>query len=176
MLAEWATVRDAANLIDAALPDDDARLRLSRVLAALLRESVPIISWRAILEAMQSVDLDGREIWPALHAVRLRLREQLPANSERVERLRLTPDAEKQALRWLWRRQGRTFLALPPKDAQELLAVIGDLLGGRQRNVALIIADAELRPHLQRLVIQQFPAVLVVAKEELLPAGPEGVS
>jgi type III secretion protein V len=166
LLEEWGKESDGAALIAAALPDRPARLRFARLLRALVKEGVPLTSWRMILEVARHTGLSAEEISPALREVRVHLKEQLPGNESSAARAGLAPELETMASRWIRREAGKTFYAIPAEETQQLLAAVRELQAVHGPNFTLIVRDAELRPYLRRVVELEFPRVMVLSEEE----------
>jgi type III secretory pathway component EscV len=165
LLLDWREKFNRAETIDR-LRGDDAKLRpFTRLLRRLARERVSIADGAAIMDAVTEVGLADE--FAALHAVRLRLRDRLaPAAARRVQ---LAPDIEASCLKWLHEVDGKTVLALPPEEAQELLAKVRMLVDTAVLP-ALVVESQRLRPHLRDLLEIEFLDVAVLAAEELAGA------
>ncbi len=169
LIAGWEQ-SDKCSLVIAALPDEVTRIRLARVLGALLKEGVSIAPWEEILETIRSFGLSDDDVTKVVSAVRLRLKKWLPGNRENVARISLPVEIEDRIHNGLYSEEGKTFLALTPEETQELLSEVRSLVDSTSRNQAIITGSAELRPYVRRVLEIEFPDLAVLSDEELIEA------
>lgn len=167
LLNTWAEEEDLRELIEACVPNPELRIRFCRVLRALLQEQVPLTRPRDILEAVQSSRLED-DPSQAVRAVRCRLKDLLPGNRREDKRVEVPLELETSIQAWLWHEEGKRFLAALPQDIQGWLEDISKLVDSASQDVALVVANAALRPALRRLVELELPSVMVLSQEELL--------
>jgi tetratricopeptide (TPR) repeat protein len=173
MIDEWRNDEGLASLIDAALPDSAARFRFGRMLQALVKERVPITNTRALLETMLERAPEEHDVTARVAAARLRLRETLPGNEPATTHVALSDGLEALVRSWIWHRGGRTFCAIPPEETQELLDSVRALVGQYEiSHIALLVADASVRPFVRRIIELEFPRLAVLARDELV-RGPQ---
>ncbi len=168
LLAEWGKNQDAEALIASALPDEHAKYHFGQVLCALVREQVPITSWKDILEAFREARLTNIAVSEAVRVIRLRLKEQLPGNNPNAQSLELPMDWEDMLISGLEHKNGRIFLTLPPEETFEFLSTIRNVVKARDWNLVLVTQSSEIRPFVRRLVENEFPYLMVLAQDELV--------
>jgi flagellar biosynthesis protein FlhA len=171
MLDEWTgSGEDEGALIQKAVPDETARVRLVQVLQRLVTERVPINDLRIILTTFADANTTSPapELSDVVECLRAALRKDLPGNDEKRRLIGLSPDEERAMARWVSERDGKRFLALPPQEAQAFLAAVRGRGGSRAaEDLALVIRTPHLRPFAQRLVEVEFPLLPVLAESEL---------
>jgi flagellar biosynthesis component FlhA len=166
-----------ANLVQAALPDETARLRFARLLRLLARERVPLTNLKEILESVAATGLPKHDLAEVLQAARLRLKAQLPGNQTDARQITLPPEVEASIANSIHHQTGKTFFAILPEDTQQLLSRIRELVGKHDAHDVLVTRDASLRPFVRRLVEVEFPDLMVLASEELIsPRSPAELS
>ena len=169
MLQEWEQDEHGSILVKAALPDQASRLHFARLLRGLIREEVPITAWEDILEVVRARGLDGSNIVETLRHVRLRLKEMLPGNDPATQRIGLPAELEDTVASWLRHENGKARFVAPPQGPSELRAAIRGLARSGDRSLALVTRSSELRPFLRRLIEFEFPYLIVLSEDELLP-------
>ncbi len=168
LLDSWRKEPGAALTLDWFVADPDSQARFGRMLRALLAESVSIKDWRSILEALQECGLPDEDVHPVVQAARMKLKPYLPGNQPEAQQVFLPQEAEDKVSSWLKHQDGKLFLALPPLEAQDLLAEIRAIVEPAHGNQVLVCKDGEVRPFLRRLVELEFPDLFVIAEAELL--------
>ena len=164
LLKSWREKSGRPEQIDRLEGDDKQLPGLTRLMRRLLRERAPVTDGDAILDVVaESGSPDAPE---TLRAVRLRLRERFAATASPERWIRLPPEIERKCLNWLHERDGKTFLAMPWSDAEDVLGVIRGLVSERTAP-AMVVESPRLRPHARNLVELEFPDVAVFAAEEL---------
>jgi hypothetical protein len=163
-------------LIDRAMADAGARLRLMQVLQLLVKEGVPITRLEAILEECESRDRHEGDVTIVVEAVRRRVADQLPGNDRQYHFLGLSESFEKTIKEGIMLQSGRFFLVLTPEDAQGMLAALRIPLGSAdQRRIALVTRMEDvfdgttigIRPFVRRLTEIEFPQVKVLSVNEI---------
>jgi hypothetical protein len=170
MLEEWQSQEEAEDrkrLLSSALPGEQTRIVLLQVLRGLLRENVPVVKLGNILESFTQTYPDRPYITDLVEAARLSLRDALPGIADARQLLLLSPEFEGAVAAGLRQSRSGLFLALDPVETQDLLKRLDDALGDREREVALVVRTANLRPYVQRLVAINHPPLAVVAEREL---------
>jgi tetratricopeptide (TPR) repeat protein len=174
LLNDWIKARSedrAARqaLVDEALSVPDARARLVTVLKGLIREMVPVSRLDCILETFATAAQDGKDDSEIVEAVRRRIKDQLPGNSEGRQLFRLSPEFERRLSEGIAGSGGKRFLALEPIAAQDLISAARQELEGREHSRIAILASPEIRPFAARLLEIEFASVPLLALDELMP-------
>jgi flagellar biosynthesis component FlhA len=164
MLQNWGKSEEDAALIQQALPDEAARHRFARLLRALVREQVPITSWKKILISAQDSGLDN--LANAIRAARLRLKSELPGNAPPTRHFQLPSDWGHTVNSWLKYEDGTSYFAAPGEQVHRFLLMLGDLLQSDETIAALVVDNPEVRPYMRRLIEWRFPYVTVLSMEE----------
>ncbi|MBN1479258.1 FHIPEP family type III secretion protein [candidate division KSB1 bacterium] len=171
LIIEWQESSQGKILVETVLPDSEARIRFASVLSWLIKEHVPINSWEKILSVLKSKGLMTNTIEDLLRAVRLELKEELPGNTTEVRHINLPHEIEDQISNGLWRQNGKSFLAIPAGETQNLLSQIRELVNPDDNNQVLVVERTEIRPFVRRLVELEHPMLMVIARDELLSKG-----
>jgi tetratricopeptide (TPR) repeat protein len=138
------------------------------ILRALLQERVPMTSGLEILKAVQRTDA-SRSHAQLLFDVRRDLRSLLPGNRPSTEKLPL-PGNWEQALAAAYRDEsGDAQLALTPEQANRFLGDVREAMQTGSPGVVLLVNHAALRPFVRRLIQGEFPDLMVLAADELVP-------
>lgn len=170
---------ERGSLIAAKVQSEEARLGLLRALKGLLREGVPLVDLGAILSALDVADL-LQQPDATIEKLRLALRQSLPGNEGGRTLIPLEEEFEVALKKWVWQRDGKTFLAAPAQEAERLRGAVRDRLAKDARtNPALVVNTPGLRLYVRRLLEGQFPSLPVLAASELignqaLATGPAG--
>lgn len=170
LLEEWGKEQDEEGtaVIQRALPDDTARLRFGRLLRALAAERVSVARWRDILAVVARKGLRCDDVSGLLVDVRLKLSGMLAESLSGSSFLDFPATIEESLQPWLFREDGRTFLAIPPEETQQALTDIRELVRPHQNaNLVLVTKNRELRLFIRRLVELEFPNLVVLSAEEL---------
>ncbi len=170
MLDEWQSEGSGVSqrqLLNLAVPDTRAWVCLVQVLQNLVREKVPISDLTTILEVFAEARQRQSEITAIVDEVRLALRTSLPGYDDGRELLFISTEFEAAVGLGLNQVAGKRFLALPLGQVNDLLKRVNSKVEKRQHQVALVVAQAALRPYLQRLVALEHPELPVLAAREL---------
>jgi tetratricopeptide (TPR) repeat protein len=165
-----------AAAVAAAAPDPQGRVRLSRVLRALLRERVPITPIENVLHAVRHADErnSGHTLDEVVRSVRLHLRDSLPGNAAEATRLTLPADLDAAVGRLLARGDDQTVVVTDPHAPQDVLWRIEELIGPAGPHAVLVTSDPILRPYLYRLMEPRLPTLTVLSQEEVSQAAADG--
>ena len=168
LLDAWRGNEHASSLIRELTPDESARLRLARVVRALVRDRVPLKAPEDILEAVAEQGLTSGTDAEIVAGVRARIGKWLPGNSRTAQRVELPVEWQEKLLSWVQQSNGGTWLKGPVVDTEELLAVVRAAFDPLGSDVVLIAPRIEVQPLLRRLIAPEFPDVMVLAREEVL--------
>ena len=166
LLQRWGQTEENKALIRKAIPDWLSRLRFARLLRALVEEQVPITSWRKILACVEATGLDNLE--EAVRAVRLRLKEELPGNDSKTQRLEVPAEWKDAFESCLENTADASSPAQPAEQAYRVRARLQNFLQSADTNVALVVDKAEIRPQARRFLQSWFPNLMVLSREEVL--------
>ena len=168
LIGQWEHNDEDLPLINKVLPDSSARLRLKRVLGALVKEHVPITSWQEILAALQDGRLTGDDIKRAVRYVRLRLKKQLPGNNLDAKHLKLPQELEDKLMQWTRYEHGHIFFSAQPEETKVFLSAIRTVVGTPNRKLVMIVREPILRSFVRQLIAYEFPDLMVLSQEEML--------
>lgn len=151
------------------LRDDRFRMKLIAVLRLLADEQVPISEIAVILKTVAGTE--GSDSLGAAEVVRKKLSSSLPGNTRRYM---LTLDHEYEStLRALSPDLETGSVDAPTEPLAEFLASIAAGLGEFPvADTVLVVEMAEMRPHLRRFLAPRFPALAVLAADELIDLSP----
>ena len=172
MLENWGKNKGDSALIQQVLSDETARMRFARLLRTLVREQVPITSWKEILASAQDSGLVN--LANAVRAARLRLKRELPGNAPDIRRFELPAEWADTVDSWLKYSDGTTCFAPPGEQVHRFLVMLADLLRSDVTHTALVVDNPDVRPYVRRLVEWRFPYVMVLSKEEILSQATSG--
>jgi hypothetical protein len=178
-LDEWRAEGDSRRreLMERALPDLDARIRLVGVVQGLLKEETPVREIETILGVFSRPGMESRDVAEIVEAARMELAGGLAGAEPARRRLRLSEEFEAEMKRWVQRSDGGSFFAIPPQETQQLLAAVRVAVTDDGREpVTLVVADETIRPFLRRLIELEFPAIPVLARRELRPELREAIA
>jgi tetratricopeptide (TPR) repeat protein len=148
--------------------DGRALTDATRVLRAALDEGVPLVAPGLVLEGLHAaLQADGPVT--AVERLRAALVEWLPGNGAGWHHVRLAPDLEKLLLDGLAPNGAAGVLTLSPEALHEASTAIRVALADIRR-AALVVGPARLRPHVRRLVEDEWPGVPVLSLDELVPS------
>jgi len=140
------------------------------LLRALVSEEAPIVPLDEIQEKFAESLAQGKDLMAIVESVRSlpNIRPALHGNSADYSFYRLGKRLTTELAQSVRTEDGHQFLAMLPEKCQEALAAVRDKISA-QRNVALVVEQAELRPLIRRLTELEFPNAPVLAFPELLP-------
>jgi len=145
---------------------------LAEVLRRLVGEGVSIRALREILEALALHAPTEKDPAALAELVRRALRRHIThahAGAGGLAAYRIDPDLE-DAIRDAIQRTGpRTYLALPPSTARDVLAAVRTALGDAGGRPVLL-AQADVRRFVRELLEPELPDVVVLSPQELDPA------
>lgn len=146
---------------------------LTTVLRAMLQERVPVRNLRAIFDGLRTSMQVQPSLVQAVEEIRAReeMRWSLPGMEWETQYLRLTQDTERMLMKRVRQFRGEALLAIEPEQTQDFLAAlrntINDSLPVDAPPIAMLVAQAPLRPHVRRLVELEFPNLPVVSEREV---------
>jgi flagellar biosynthesis protein FlhA len=149
--------------------------QLHQVLAALLREGVPVRDFTRIVEAVSTAAGRSRDVDNLVEAARRALGPaicaQLAVNG-RLPALTFDPMLEQQLLEAVRPGESGAFLALNPKVTEQLLdsAILTVAEVENRGDAPVLVCSAQLRPILRRLFASSLPNLAVLSFNELSPA------
>ncbi len=112
----------------------------------------------------------GSDLLTIVEMVRSRpeIRPILPGNNERYWFYPLGREIEVELAGFLYREDQQPLLVMSLEQWPEMLRVIGELVF-EQTWPALLVANAELRPFVRKLIEWSYPQIPVLSERELLP-------
>jgi tetratricopeptide (TPR) repeat protein len=144
---------------------------LVRVLRGLVGEQVSIAALGEICEAF--LDLHAAGVNHLTMVERLRalpaVRPSLPGNKPDHRFLELGKGFATAVNRSIWRADSEPLLAMEPELTQDALQAVRTAVQELDGPVAVLVEDASLRPFVRRLVELEFPYLMVLSRQELLP-------
>jgi tetratricopeptide (TPR) repeat protein len=163
---ELAASRKA--LLQAVLPDQDARFHFTRILRSLVAERVPITKMESMLTALEGITLNPTTIQRAVQAVRLALKPLLPGNALHDRQIELPSPLEETLAAGMVSVDGQIHFNVQPTELSRVLAAIAESVPAGTHNVVLVSHSAELRPLVRRVVERKFPHLMVLSHNERL--------
>ena len=148
----------------------EKRISLMHVLKALLEEGVPLTAFDVICNAF----IEGKDKGLDLLAIAETVRSQpemlpkLPGNNEHYSFYQLGPDLEAELARFLYRESPQLLLVMNVEKWSEMVSTINESVSS-QAWTALLVANAELRPFVRKLIQIPYPQIPVLSAGELLP-------
>jgi hypothetical protein len=155
-LPEWA---------EGVLGDERRRVRLVEVVQALVRERVCIRDLGPIIEAFARVDPE-LGLQDAVESVRGQLPPEALGLREDGNVVAVPGDLEAAVADGVHRDNGKTFLALPSLEADELIAGFRQLVEELPDPV-LVVRSPQVRRYARRVLEREYPAVPMLARSEL---------
>ncbi|MGH7327758.1 MAG: flagellar biosynthesis protein FlhA, partial [Polyangiaceae bacterium] len=159
------------------VPRPISLVTLTEVLRRLVDEHVSIRDLRGILEALAAsplakhADPDPAEL---AEAVRTRMRRPmtyaLTRGSRELEAWVLDPEIEETIRRAITRTEVGSVLALAPSASRDIRSALAHAISKRDaEGLRVLLAPADLRRFVRKLVEADFPDVRVIAATEILP-------
>ena len=168
------TIDDVAGLVERSMLNDATALlensrflhRLTMVVRCLLAEGAPVCA----LQAIADIVLDNAEESVTRMVERARMvpgvRERLRGNEAWREMLELGHPSSKLVRDSLWNDDIEPALALVPKDCEQLLASVRDMVANCHGRPVLV-TDADIRPFVRWVLEIEFPDLPVMSRREL---------
>jgi type III secretory pathway component EscV len=172
--------QQALEIVEREAPEYRAAMRqdltalsgLVHVLRNLIEERVPVFALRRIVETFLDQRAQGTPHLDIMAAVRLlpEVRRHLPGNDQPTSYFCLPHAIEDQIACSIVNVDGVSFLSMEPEVTQRILAVVRSWLEPQPGTTAtLVVRDASIRRFARRLVDLEFPALMVLSHDELLP-------
>jgi tetratricopeptide (TPR) repeat protein len=171
--------QQAFELVERQSPEHGAALRrdpsalsgLVHVLRNLIEEQVPVFALGPIVETF--LDWRAREAshLDIMKAVRLvpEVRRHLPGNQQPTSFFCLPPAVEDEIACAITSIDGVPFLSMDPEATRRVLAVVRSWVESQPDTPTLVVHNASIRRFARRLVDLEFPALMVLSRDELLP-------
>lgn len=160
-----ATVRNV-------VPKPISLVTLAEVLRRLVDEQVSIRDLRAVLEALAA----SAKTEPAdlVEAVRTKLRRpmtySLTRGARELDAWLMEPAIEETIRRGVIRSDAGMILSLAPAAARDIKAAFSEAISSREPGASrVVVAPADIRRYVRKLLEADFPEVRVVCAAELLP-------
>ncbi len=160
-----ATVRNV-------VPKPISLVTLADVLRRLVDEQVSIRDLRAVLEALASCPKhDPADL---VEAVRTKLRRPmtyaLTHGARELDAWLLEPTVEETIRRGVIRSDAGSILSLAPAAARDIKGAFSEAISNREPGaLRVVVAPADIRRYVRKLLEADFPEVRVVCAAELLP-------
>jgi tetratricopeptide (TPR) repeat protein len=165
LLERWRAAEGCNEVIEHRLSDPQARTRLTRVLRALLAETVPITAGETILGVLAEGGLEDDGGARLLAALRRALHEQLPGNEPTRVVRGLPAELEAQLHESLARGGVGSAMRVSPDVAEKLVATVSEWAATPERFPALV-TEPMLRPFVREILARQLPQVPVLGSDE----------
>lgn len=176
-LAEFVGVQETRQLVEAHCPEklDEVEhlpngwVSLTCVLRALLAEQVPIVPFALLVEQFMARCEKGASLAEIVEAIRglPEICARLPGN-DGEGMFELDEELEKKIQNSLHTVDPVPVLAMTPEDTQEALTAVRNNVHD-VAHAAIVVSDPKMRAHVRNLVELEFPALSVLALEELAP-------
>ncbi|MFI5308549.1 MAG: FHIPEP family type III secretion protein, partial [Polyangiales bacterium] len=169
-----ALERGAPALVHDTVPKPVTLRLLTEVLRRLLAEDVSIRPLDVILETLGSEAQHETDAGTLTERVRVRLGRQISFAHARDGVLALHPldpmveDALRSAAR-IGGSGATAGLALPPEQARDIVQAVRSALGQHASTHAALVAQADIRPHLRKLLEHELPTLAILGYAELAP-------
>jgi tetratricopeptide (TPR) repeat protein len=155
----------------ALLRDFRALSGLVQVLRNLVDERVPVLALRSIVETFRELHPHGTQRLDMLKAIRLLpdVRPRLPGNEQPTSYFCLPDATEDEIARSIAVADGVPYLQMDPAAVERTLALIRSWVHSQIDATTLVVRNAAIRRFARRLVELEFPGVMVLSQDELLP-------
>ena len=166
-ITQPATVRNV-------VPKPISLVTLTEVLKRLVDEQVSIRDLRAVLEALAATTASKNDPADLAEAVRSRLRRPmtyaLTRGARELDAWLLDPSIEETIRRAIIRSDAGPILSLAPAAARDIKAAMSDAISSRAPGaLRVLLAPADIRRYVRKLLEADFPDLRVVCAAELLP-------
>lgn len=151
------------------LRDTPAKLTaLATVCRALLAERVPIAPFADVCDAFAEIYSETVNPQTIVENIRIlpAFIPKLPGNDYRYSILALEPGFETEIRNSISRHGACPVLAMDPERCQSALMAFREQATS-ERNLVVVVEDAELRPFVRLLIELEFPDIPVLARREL---------
>jgi tetratricopeptide (TPR) repeat protein len=171
--------QQTVEMVEREMPEQGAALRqdagalsgLVQVLRNLVEEKVPVVALGNIVETFLELHSHGTARVDIVGAVRLLpdVRRGLPGNGQPTSYFCLPDATEDEIGRSIAVVDGVPFLSMDPEAIQRTLTLVRGWVQSRADATTLVVSNAAIRRFARRLVELEFPDVMVLSREELLP-------
>jgi tetratricopeptide (TPR) repeat protein len=155
----------------ALLRDSSALSGLVQVLRNLVDERVPVLALRSIVETFLELHPHGTRRIDILKAIRLLpdVRHRLPGNGQPTSYFCLPEATEDEIARSITVADGVPYLWMEPEAIERTMALVRGWVHSQIDATTLVVRNAAIRRFARRLVELEFPGVMVLSQDELLP-------
>ena len=143
---------------------------LTTVIKGLLNEGVPIIEFEKIVTKFNQLKKDKKDLLTIIETIRSipEVHRTLPGNNNQYSFYQLGRQFEEEIKQSISIEDYQPVLTMEPENVQDALTAVREQVGSN-RNVAILVENAELRPFVRQLIEIEFPLVPVLSRRELLP-------
>jgi type III secretory pathway component EscV len=166
----------ASDLVATTVPKTVSWFELTEVLRRLIDEGIGIGDMERILQALPHCERDRADTSRLAERVRHALKAQITAkfagNQGSLRVFVLDPEIEILFSGAIQRTAVGPYLVMDPKLTRDILAAIRDRVisfGPRAAGVPILVAAAEVRPFIRKLVSLEFPMLHVLSQQDLEP-------
>ena len=155
----------------ALLRDPSVLSGLVQVVRNLVDERVPVLAFRSIVEAFLELHAHGTPRLDILKAIRLLpgVRHRLPGNGPPTSYFCLPDATEDEIARSITVADGVPYLCMEPEALERTMALVRGWVHAQIDATTLVVRNAAIRRFARRLVELEFPGVMVLSQDELLP-------
>ncbi len=155
----------------ALLRDSSALSGLVQVLRNLVDERVPVLDLRSIVETFLELHPHGTPRIDILKVIRLLpdVRRRLPGNGQPTSYFCLPGATEDEIARSITVADGVPYLWMDPAAIERTLALVRGWVHSQVDATTLVVNNAAIRRFARRLVELEFPGLMVLSRDELLP-------
>jgi len=167
-----ATVRNV-------VPKPVSLVLLTDVLRRLVEERIGVRDLRGILESLSAIAATEKDPLNLAEYARSQMRRaitfRLTAGASQLEVVVLDPLLEDTIRRSVTRTAAGSFLSLPPDASRDVLEALRNAVASArakatsERGEPVVLAKADIRRFVRKLLEAEFPDVWVVSFPELLP-------
>jgi type III secretory pathway component EscV/tetratricopeptide (TPR) repeat protein len=139
---------------------------LTTVCKGLLAERAPIKPFGEIIRMFNGLYSESANLQDIVESIRYLFRSRLPGNDGRHEFIRTGAGFEADIRNSIYQSGSHSVLAMAPEACQTALSAVRSRIVG-DRNNAIVVTDAALRPFVRELTAIEFPNVPVLSRREL---------
>jgi tetratricopeptide (TPR) repeat protein len=143
---------------------------LAYVIRSLLDEEVPIKAFEKIVKKFLHLREKGKDLLTIIEAIRSHpdVRNSLPGNNINYFYHQLGRHFEEIIEGSINSDSSKSILIMKPEDCMDSLTYIRNHVD-TQRNMAILVKNANIRPFVKKLIDIEFPDIPVLSKSELQP-------
>jgi tetratricopeptide (TPR) repeat protein len=169
LLATWRATERTSSLLTSLTADESARVRLARIIRALIATGIPVTNPDRILEAIRAVGAASGSIEAVIVSLRRQLRALLPANDPSIRHVELP--TEWTSMLESCPRDGRDppRLMLTPDQAQQFATALPAFIDSLEPGSAVLVPDAAARSLVLDLAGAASIVPIVLTLDEQVP-------